>query len=78
MLRFHWKWTDYERNQVRHMQQTFRSLIEQMGGHVQDPMPPKEKGYGIAKGGSIIPRAWYRPDGQRSFHLGAQPILPDP
>ena len=54
VLRFHWEWTDHEYNQVRHMQQTFRALIEELGGKVWDPMPPKEKGYGISNGGSII------------------------
>ena len=54
VLRFHWKWTDYEYNQVRHMQQTFRALIAEMGGQVFSPMPSKESGYGIASGGRII------------------------
>lgn len=54
VLRFHWKWSDYEYNQVKHMQTTFRSLIAEMGGQVWDPMPSKEKGYGISSGGSII------------------------
>jgi choline dehydrogenase-like flavoprotein len=54
VLRFHWKWTDHEINQVKHMQETFRSLIAQMGGQVFDPMPSKEDGYGIAAGGQII------------------------
>jgi len=36
------------------MQQTFRSLIEQMGGTVFSPMPSKEDEYGIAAGGQII------------------------
>jgi choline dehydrogenase-like flavoprotein len=54
VLRFHWKWTDHELNQVKHMQQTFRSLIEQMGGTVFSPMPSKEDEYGIAAGGQII------------------------
>jgi choline dehydrogenase-like flavoprotein len=54
VLRFHWKWTDYEYNQVRHMQQTFRSLVEAMGGQVFSPMPTRERGYGIAAGGTII------------------------
>jgi choline dehydrogenase-like flavoprotein len=54
VLRFHWEWTDYEYNQVRHMQQTFRSLIEEMGGQVFSAMPDKQKGYGIARGGEII------------------------
>jgi len=54
VLRFHWEWSDYEYNQVRHMQQTFRSLIEEMGGQVFSAMPDKQKGYGIARGGEII------------------------
>jgi choline dehydrogenase-like flavoprotein len=54
VLRFHWQWTDYEYNQVRHMQQTFRSLVEEMGGQVFDKMPEQGKGYGIARGGEII------------------------
>ena len=53
-LRFHWQWSDYEHNQVRHMQETFRALIEDMGGQVFDKMPDLTKGYGIATGGSII------------------------
>src|SRR5213075_2464682 len=31
VLRFHWKWTDHEFNQVKHMHETFRALITQMG-----------------------------------------------
>jgi choline dehydrogenase-like flavoprotein len=54
VLRFHFQWTDHEYHQVRHMQQTFRSLIAEMGGQVFDPMPTKEQGYGIAPGGRII------------------------
>jgi choline dehydrogenase-like flavoprotein len=54
VLRFHWKWTDYEYNQVKHMQETFRALIAEMGGQVFSPMPTREQGYGIAPGGRII------------------------
>ncbi len=54
VLRFHWKWTDYEHNQVRHMHQTFRALVEEMGGQVFSSMPTVDTGYGIAKGGEII------------------------
>jgi choline dehydrogenase-like flavoprotein len=54
VLRFHWKWTDHEVNQVKHMQETFRALVAEMGGEVFSPMPPKERGYGISNGGSII------------------------
>ena len=54
VLRFHWKWSDYEHLQVKHMQETFRKLIAEMGGEVFDPIPSKESGYGIAGGGRII------------------------
>jgi len=54
VLRFHWRWTDYEYNQVRHMQQTFCTIIAEMGGEVFSEMPGRERGYGIATGGSII------------------------
>jgi len=54
VLRFHWKWTDYEYKQVKHMQETFRALIAEMGGQVFDEMPSAEDGYGISSGGSII------------------------
>ena len=54
VLRFHWKWTDHEINQVKHMQETFRALVAEMGGEVFSAMPTKERGYGIATGGSII------------------------
>jgi choline dehydrogenase-like flavoprotein len=54
VLRFHWEWSDHEINQVKHMQETFRALIAQMGGTVNNQMPSKERGYGISNGGSII------------------------
>ncbi len=54
VLKFHWKWSDYETNQVKHMQETFRTLIAEMGGEVWSDMPSKESGYGISNGGSII------------------------
>jgi choline dehydrogenase-like flavoprotein len=54
VLRFHWEWSDHEINQVKHMQETFRSLIEAMGGTPNGQMPSKERGYGISNGGSII------------------------
>ena len=34
VLRFHWAWSDHELNQVRHMQETFRAILEGMGGRV--------------------------------------------
>jgi choline dehydrogenase-like flavoprotein len=54
VLRFHWEWRDAELLQVKHMQETFRALIAEMGGEVYSPMPTREQGYGIANGGAII------------------------
>jgi choline dehydrogenase-like flavoprotein len=54
VLRFHWKFTDYEYNQAKHMQETFRALIVAMGGTPNGQMPTKEQGYGLAAGGTII------------------------
>jgi choline dehydrogenase-like flavoprotein len=34
VLRFHWAWSDHELNQVRHMQETFRAILESMGGQI--------------------------------------------
>jgi choline dehydrogenase-like flavoprotein len=34
VLRFHWGWSDHELNQVRHMQRTFRAILESMGGQI--------------------------------------------
>ena len=54
VLRFHWKFSDYEYNQVKHMQQTFRDILAGIGATVS-PMPTRERsGYGIAAGGQII------------------------
>jgi choline dehydrogenase-like flavoprotein len=54
VLRFHWKWSDYEINQVKHMQETFRAIIDHLGGTALRKMPSREDGYGISKGGQII------------------------
>jgi choline dehydrogenase-like flavoprotein len=57
VLRFHWQWSDYELNQVKHMQETFRSLITELGGTPLGTMPTAERGYGISRGGQIIHEA---------------------
>jgi choline dehydrogenase-like flavoprotein len=54
VLRFHWQWTDYELKQVKHMQETFRAIIHEMGGTPMTPMPSAQAGYGIEPGGRII------------------------
>jgi len=37
VLRFHWKWSDYELNQARHMRESFRAILETLGGTVNLP-----------------------------------------
>ena len=54
VLRFSFKWSEHEYGQVKHMQETFRALVAEMGGQVFSPMPTREQGYGIAAGGRII------------------------
>ena len=56
VLRFHFQWGDSEINQVRHMRQTFISMIEAMGGRVSGPIPDP-KTAGISPGGFIIHEA---------------------
>jgi choline dehydrogenase-like flavoprotein len=52
VVRFHWKWSDYEINQALHAEKTFAELIEAMGG-----APGKRAGKpidAIEPGGSVI------------------------
>jgi choline dehydrogenase-like flavoprotein len=54
-LRFHFKWSDYELLQAKDMQETFRSIVENMGGEyktrtsIHGDLP-----FGIEAGGRII------------------------
>lgn len=52
-LRFHWKWSDFELNQVRHQQRRIRELLEALGGRVSakaETDPAKI----IRQGGTVI------------------------
>ncbi|HEX7087558.1 MAG TPA: GMC family oxidoreductase [Vicinamibacterales bacterium] len=57
VLRFHWKWSDYELQQAKHMQETFREIIHTMGGEPLSPMPGRDQDYGLEPGGRIIHEA---------------------
>jgi len=54
VLRFHFKWSDYEIKQAKHMQETFRAIIQQMGGTPLSAMPGEANNYGLEPGGRII------------------------
>ena len=55
-LRFHYKWSDYEVKQAKHMQDTFEEIIHSMGGIPLGPKPGPDTahGYGLAAPGRII------------------------
>jgi choline dehydrogenase-like flavoprotein len=53
VLRFHFKFSEYEYKQAKHMQETLRELITTLGGTPTSPMPTREQGYGISGYGRI-------------------------
>ena len=53
-LRFHYKWSDFERKQAKHMQDTFEEVIHNMGGIVLGDTPGKDQDYGLHTPGRII------------------------
>ena len=53
-LRFHYKWTDHERKQAKHAQETIREVLTELGGEIYSPMPTYEEDYGLKKPGEII------------------------
>jgi choline dehydrogenase-like flavoprotein len=52
VLRFHWKWSSHELRQCAHMQQTFKAMIEAMGGRVRD-QPAADPLRAIRPGGDV-------------------------
>ncbi|HTE27952.1 GMC oxidoreductase [Flavitalea sp.] len=53
VLRFHYKWNNDEINQAKHMQQTFDSIIHEMGAIPLSKHGPEDM-WGLAKPGRII------------------------
>lgn len=53
VLRFHWKWSEHETRQAKHMQETFASIIEAMGGRM-GRKPSTDGADAIEPGGKII------------------------
>ncbi|MFK7948907.1 MAG: GMC oxidoreductase [Saprospiraceae bacterium] len=54
VLQFDYKWSDYERKQAKHMQDTFEEIIHNMGGIALGDKPTKEQDYGLLAPGQII------------------------
>ena len=54
VLRFDYKWSDYEYNQAKHMMDTFEEIIGNMGGVLLGDKPGKDSDYGLLAPGEII------------------------
>ena len=74
--RFHFKFYDYEINQAKHMQDTFRALIDEMGGVPMSEMPHARAALRARARRPHHPRAWRHAHGQRSEYVGPEQELP--
>jgi len=54
VLRFNYQWSDFERNQSKHMHETFEEIGHNMGGIVLGNKSGKDRDYGLLNPGRII------------------------
>lgn len=54
VLKFHYKWTDAEIKQAKHMQETFQSIMHAMGAIITSRIPGADTNYGLEAPGRII------------------------
>ncbi len=54
VLRFHYKWTDAEIKQAKHMQETFQAIMHGMGAIITSKIPGADTNYGLEAPGRII------------------------
>ena len=54
VLKFHYKWTDAEIKQAKHMQETFQAIMHEMGAIITSKIPGPETNYGLEAPGKII------------------------
>ncbi|MDW3193075.1 MAG: GMC family oxidoreductase [Cytophagales bacterium] len=54
VLRFNYTWSDHERNQAKHMHDTFEEVFDSMGATLLGEKPGKEQDYGLLNPGRII------------------------
>jgi choline dehydrogenase-like flavoprotein len=57
VLKFHTSWTDYEIKQAKHMKETFKEIMHEMGAVITSGDDGPEKNYGLANPGNIIHEA---------------------
>ena len=77
VLRFHFRWSDHEWKQARHMESTFRDIIETMGGNRGRAFQANLSGAGDLDSRDHHPRGGDGPNGGRSTQLGPEPIQPE-
>lgn len=54
VLRFNYKWSDYEKQQAKHMHETFEEVFDGIGATVLGDKPGEDKSYGLESPGRII------------------------
>lgn len=54
VLRFNYRWSDHERNQAKHMHNTFEEIFDAMGGVVLGDKPGADEDFGLHTPGNII------------------------
>jgi choline dehydrogenase-like flavoprotein len=54
VLRFHYKWYDFEKKQAVHMNDTFEEILENMSGKLLGERPGVDKDFGLHTPGRII------------------------
>lgn len=54
VLKFHYKWSDYERDQASHMHDTFEEILDGMGAEVLGERPGPDQDNGLLAPGQII------------------------
>ena len=54
VLRFHYKWSDFEKKQAKHMHETFEEILTNMGGILLGDKPGADRNYGLHNPGRII------------------------
>lgn len=54
VLRFHYKWANEEIQQAKHMQETFQSVMHEMGAVITSTIPGADTLYGLESPGKII------------------------
>lgn len=54
VLRFHYKWTEHEVKQSKHMHETFEEILSGMGAIILGEKPNENNQYGLATPGRII------------------------